>query len=100
VSAATLRHTYRSVTNGNNACWYAEVYTGATLIATYGSTAAPVGCNSSNTTWVTDSLPMPAVNTVARANALTVRLYFRGTASGSNRVTQHDLTEVSLTYAE
>ena len=100
VTGATLRHAYRSVTNGNNACWYAEAYSGGSLIATYGSSTTPIGCNSSSTTWVTDSVSMPAVNSVARANDLTVRLYFRGTANGQNRFTQHDLTEVSLSYVE
>ena len=101
VSGATLRHAYRSVTAGNNACWYAEVYSGGALIATHGSTATPIGCNTSNTTWVTNSVSIPAVNSVARANDLTVRMYFRGTAGGgSGRLTQHDMTEVSLTYVE
>jgi hypothetical protein len=102
VTGAILRHAYRSVTNGNNACWYAEAYSGGLLIGTYGNSAAPVGCNSSNTTWVTDSVPMSVdVNSVARANDLTVRLYFRGTAGGgSGRLTQHDFTELSLDYTE
>jgi hypothetical protein len=100
VTGATLRHAYRSVTAGNTACWYAEVYSGGSLIATYGSAATPVGCNSSSSAWATDSLSMPAVNSVARANDLTVRLYFRGSANGNNRGTQHDLTEMALTYVE
>ena len=101
VTGATFRHAYRSLTNGNNACWYAEVYSGGSLIATHGSSAAPIGCNSSNATWVTNAVSMPSVNSVARANDLTVRMYFRGTSGGgSGRVTQHDLTEVSLTYTE
>ena len=98
VSGATLRHSYRAAATGNNACWYAELYSGGTLLATYGSAAAPVGCNST-TTYATDSLSLPAVNTVARANALTVRLIFRG-SGGGNRRTDHDLTELSLSYTE
>jgi hypothetical protein len=100
VTGTTLRHRYRPVTSGNNACWYAEVYSGGALIGTHGSSLAPIGCNSSNTTWATDSVTLPAVNTPGRANDLTVRLYFRGSASGSGRRTEHDLTEVGLTYSE
>jgi hypothetical protein len=99
LTGATLRHAYRSLSTGNTACWHADVYSGAALIAAYGSAASPVGCNTT-TSAVTDSLAMPAVNTAARANDLTVRLYFRGTANGSNRRTRHDLTELSLTYSE
>ena len=98
VTGATLRHSYRPVISGNNACWYAEVYASGSLIATYGSSAAPLGCNS-GTAYVTDSLALPAVNTPARANNLSVRLLYRG-SGGGNRRTQHDLTELSLTYQE
>jgi hypothetical protein len=100
VTGATLRHAYRPVTNGNNACWYADVYSGGSLIATYGNSAAPIGCNSSSAAFVTDPVSMPIVNSVARANDLTVRIYFRGSGNGAGRATQHDLTEVSLTYVE
>jgi hypothetical protein len=99
VTGATLRHAYRSVSTGNTACWYADVYSAGALIATYGSSASPAGCNTT-TSVTTDSLPLPAVNTPGRANDLTVRLYFRGTANGSARRTRHDLTELALTYTE
>ncbi|HEX8741642.1 MAG TPA: hypothetical protein VF712_00775 [Thermoleophilaceae bacterium] len=97
VTAATLKHAYRPVVTGNTACWYAELYSAGALIATYGSSATPVGCNS-GPGFVTDSLPLTAVNTAARANDVTVRLIF--SASGGNRRTQHDLTELALTYVE
>lgn len=99
VTGATLRHAYRSVSTGNTACWYADVYSGGALIATYGSSTSPAGCNTT-TSVATDSLPLPAVNTPGRANDLTVRLYFRGSANGSARRTRHDLTELALTYTE
>jgi hypothetical protein len=100
VTGAVLRHAYRPTTNGNDACWYAEAYSGGALIGTYGSTAAPAGCSSSSASFKTDTVSMPAVNSVARANDLTVRLYFRGSANGQGRRTEHDLTEADLTYAE
>jgi hypothetical protein len=100
VSSATLRHAYRPAAAGNTACWYAEAYSGGSLIATYGSSATPVGCNSSATTYTTDSLPLPEVNTAARANDLTIRLYFRGSANGNGRRTQHDLTDLTIAYAD
>jgi hypothetical protein len=48
---------------------------------------------------VTQSVALPAVNTVARANDVTVRLIFRGSGAGEKR-TQHDLTELLVTYVE
>jgi hypothetical protein len=100
VTGATLRHAYRSETAGNTACWYAEVYSGGSLIGTAGSAASPAGCSSSSTAFVTDSAALSGVNSAARANDLTVRIYFRGSASGSHRGTVHDLTELALTYVE
>jgi hypothetical protein len=100
VTGAVLRHAYRPTTAGNNACWYAEVYSGGTLIGTHGNAAAPIGCNSSAAAYVTDPVSLSSVNSVARANDLTVRLYFRGTANGQGRRTEHDLTELDLTYVE
>ena len=99
VTGATLRHAYRPVANGNTACWYAEAYSGGALIGTYGSSAAPAGCSADNAAYATNSVTMPEVNSPARANDLTVRLYFRGSSNGNKR-TQHDLTDVSISYSE
>ena len=99
VTGAVLRHAYRPTANGNTACWYAEAYSGGALIGTYGSAAAPAGCNADNAVYATDSVSMPDVNSAVRANDLTVRLYFRGSSNGNKR-TQHDLTDVSISYYE
>ena len=49
IESATFKHTYLSSTNGSNVCHYFDVYSGAVLIGTHGSTAEPVSCNSSST---------------------------------------------------
>jgi hypothetical protein len=96
VTSATLRNYYRPTTSGRNACWYFEVYAGTTLIATHGSSSAPVSCNST-TTYTTDAVPMPSVNTPARANTLSVKAYYNISGTGT-RTTQHDLVTLSVTY--
>ena len=76
VTGATFRHDYRSATAGDTTCYYFEVYSGATLLATHGSAGAPVSCNSTSS-YVSDAIALPEVDTVAEANLLTVRLYVK-----------------------
>lgn len=97
VSGATFKHAYRAASNGSNTCWYFQAYSGSTLLATYGSPTQPISCNSSNSTWRTDTVSLtPAVGTAAQANNLNIRLYV-ATPAGSSR-SQHDLAELNLTY--
>ena len=96
VESATFKHTYLSTTSGSSVCHYFEVYSGAVLIGTHGSTAEPVSCNSSNTVWQTDSVPLPEVNSVAAANGLSIKLYAKRSKSGTSR---HDLAEVQIKYS-
>ena len=98
VTGATFRNYYRPTTSGRNACWYFEVYQGTTLIGTHGSSAAPVSCNST-TTYTTDSIALPEVNTVARANSVVVRAYYNISGTGT-RTTQHDLVTLGITYSQ
>ena len=67
ITSASFIHSYRSVTAGDNACWYFEVYNGATLIGTHGSAASPVSCNATGS-FVTDTVSVPEIDTVAEAN--------------------------------
>jgi hypothetical protein len=98
VTGATFENQYRPTTLPRTACWYAEVYAGTTLIKTAGSTASPISCNSTST-YTTDSVSIPEVNTPARANSLSVRIYYSVTGSGT-RTTQHDLVRLSVTYSQ
>ena len=98
VTGASLVHTYRSGRNNTAFCYYLEAYSGGNLIGSYGSTSSDISCNSSNTTWATDTVPMPEVNTVSRANDLVIRLYGKSTSSGG-RESEHDLVRVTFTYS-
>ncbi len=97
VTGAELTHTYRSGRSGTPFCYYLEAYVSGGLIGSYGSTSSDISCNSSNSTWTTDVVPMPEVDTVARANNLVIRLYGKSTSAGG-RESEHDRVHVTFTY--
>ena len=97
VTAADLQLRWRSGTNGSNACWYAEIYdSGNTLLATHGSSGSTISCNSSNTTFTTDTVTLSEVSTGTLANGLSAKLYFK--TSGSNAVV-FDQALLRVTYS-
>lgn len=96
--SATFKHSYKSNTSPDTTCWYFEVYNGATLLATHGSAATPVSCNST-ASFVTDTVSLPEVDSVAKANNVVIRIYAKNSdATTSNRKTQHDLATVKIDY--
>lgn len=97
VNSVTFKHAYRSATSGASACYYAEVYSGSTLIGTHGSSASPISCNSSSTAWQTDTVPLPEVTSVSAADNLVVKLYANRNSSGKS---QHDLAQLQLTFTK
>ena len=96
VTGATFKTAYRPSSSNRNACYYIEVYSGTTLIGTHGSTSTPVSCNSTST-YTTDSVPLPEINTPARANGASVKLYYWISGNGT-RTTDHDLGQLVVTY--
>lgn len=97
VQSVSFKHAYLSTSNGASVCYYFEVYSGASLIGTHGSTAAPVSCNSSTSVWQTDNVSLPEVTSVAAANGLSIKLYAKRSKSGTSR---HDLAEVQIKYSK
>jgi hypothetical protein len=95
--SASLQHTYASSTAAAQTCVYYEVYSGATLIGSHGSSTTPYSCS---TTTQTDTIALPEVNTVAAANNLSVRAYAdnNNTQNASKRKTTHDAATVTLNY--
>jgi YVTN family beta-propeller protein len=76
VTSATFRHLYRSATAGHTTCYYFEVYSGATLLATHGSAGTPLSCNAT-TSYASDAVALPEVDTVAEANTVSIKLFVR-----------------------
>lgn len=79
VTGATLTNVWRAsaaVTNGGTLCYYLETFNGATSLGTHGSAGSPQACTNSGTTFTTDTVSLPEVNTVAKANALVIKLYY------------------------
>jgi hypothetical protein len=94
ITSAQAQLAYKSVTGGDQTCWYFEVYNGATLIGTHGSSGTPVSCNST-ASYVTDSVPVPEVDTAAEANNVVLKVYMKN--SGSRKATV-DLVQLDVNY--
>jgi hypothetical protein len=95
ITSASFAHAYKPASAGDNACWYFEVYNGRTLIGTHGSAASPVSCNST-ANYVTDTVPVPEVDTVAEANNAVVKVYMK--ISTNKGKTLHDRLALSVNY--
>jgi hypothetical protein len=61
ISSPQVQFAYKSATGGDTTCWYFEVYDGATLIGTHGSSGTPVSCNAT-TGYVTNTVPRPTTS--------------------------------------
>ena len=94
ITSANLVYSYRPNTNGNNNCWYFATYNGTTLLATHGSPASPISCDSTSGSFTTDTVAIPEV-TPADLNNLAVRVYHRDSGSGRSRT---DLVRVDVDY--
>jgi hypothetical protein len=79
ITSATLTNVWRAsgnVTNGGTLCYYLESFNGTTSLATHGSGSSAQNCNASGTNNVSDSVSLPEVNTVTKANGLVIKLYY------------------------
>ncbi len=94
VTGATFIHSYKNVTAGDNICHYFEVYSSTTLLAAHGSTGTPVSCNAT-TSFVTDTVSIPEVNTVARANSVVIKDYVRDATAARKSLDDRDTLTVT-----
>jgi hypothetical protein len=95
VTGATFTHSYKAATAGDNICHYFEVYSNTTLLATHGSSGSPYSCNST-TSFRTDSVSIPEVNTDTEGNTVVIKDYVKD-ATGS-RKSIDDVDTLTLTY--
>jgi hypothetical protein len=94
ITNVQLQFGYKSATAGDTTCWYLEVYNGATLIGTHGSSASPVSCNAT-TAYVTDSVSIPELNTPAAANNVVLKIYMRNSGA---RTASIDVAQLDVNY--
>jgi len=96
ITSATFTHMYRSIDPGTccTASHWLEIYAGATLIGTRGSSTSPYSSNSGST-YVTDTVLLPEVDTVAEANSIVIKMYLRQLDSAQSL---HDLATVTINY--
>jgi hypothetical protein len=98
--SGSFTHSYRAMTSGTTTCYYFEVYSGTTLLATHGSAASPVSCNSSNTTFVTQTTPLPEVDTIAEGNNVVIKLYANDSGNtAAKRSTAHDAATLTVNFS-
>jgi hypothetical protein len=95
VTGVVLDHRYRSNTSGDTTCVYFEAYSGATLINTFGSSAAPLSCNAT-TSFTTDSTSLTNVDTPGEVNALLIKMYEKNSGA---RKSQEDQVKLTVTYS-
>ena len=95
VTSATFRHEYRSANPADTSCYYFEVWSGGSLLATHGSAGSPVSCNGTGS-YASDAIALPEVDTAAKADDLTVKLFVRNSGGGQ---TQHRLATLGVTYS-
>jgi fibronectin-binding autotransporter adhesin len=94
VHGATFTNTYRPDTSSETTCYYIAVYASGVQIATHGSSGSPISC-STGTSFHTDVISLPEVNTAARANALSIRLIIWSSGGGRS---QHSQANLSVDY--
>jgi hypothetical protein len=78
ISVSSMKFNFRLASAGGalsgNACFYFDVRSGGSVLATHGSYAAAVGC-STGTTQATFSTSIPEVTSADQVNGLVVRVY-------------------------
>jgi hypothetical protein len=67
---------------------------GGSLLATHGSAGSPVSCATG--AYASDAIALPEVDTTAKANDLTVKLFVRNSGGGQS---QHRLATLGVTYS-
>jgi hypothetical protein len=78
ISVSSMKFNFRLASAGGalsgNACFYFDVRSGGSVLATHGSYASAVGC-STGTTQATFSTSIPEVTSADQVNGLVVRVY-------------------------
>jgi hypothetical protein len=79
VTSVTFTHVWHpsaAITNGGTMCNYLETFNGATSLLVHGGNTpgTAVSCDAT-TAWQTDSVPLAEVNTPAKANSLSIKVY-------------------------
>lgn len=91
VTAASFIFSFRPTVNGNNQCYYFDVLQGATLLATHGSSASPIACDST-TTFLTTTTSLPEVSSAAIADNLIIKVYMSDSGAGTGQVNRMNVS--------
>jgi hypothetical protein len=95
ISSATLTLALRPSSAASTLCVYLEVYAGATLIGTHGSSSSPAICTTGSSNGVL-SVPLAELATAGQANTTQIRVYGRSSPAGRSLFDQANL---AVTYS-
>ena len=98
IQSVSLTNVFRSDTSGRPVCNYVETFAGASSIGVHNIAGSDRVCSPSNVVDVTDTINLPEVDTVAEANSLSARIYYRRT--GNATTTRTDQVRLSITYVK
>ncbi len=96
ISSVTLNNTWGGKVTGSTWSMFFEVYDGATLLASHGSTSSPASTRT-GTALSTDTISLTEVNSVAHANNIVIKFYIWTSAGGSAQ-TVHDQISLTINY--
>jgi len=101
IESVSFLHRYQ-VSGASTLCYYLDAISGGSSIGTVpspapGPSGTGISCATGTATWTDESIPLPMVNTVARANGLVLRLFYRMTAGGGQK-SREDYAALKITY--
>ncbi len=97
LEAVSFVHTWQSI-NASTVCYYLDVFSGGSSIGTVPASPADLSCATGTASWVTDTIPLPMVDTPAEINGgVQVRIVYR-TSNGGATKAREDYTGLSIVY--
>ena len=98
IDSVTFLHRYQAG-SGSTVCFYLDVIASSGSLGTVPSPPGTNGasCATDTKTWVNDAIPLPMVDTAAKANGLVLRLVYR-TAAGGGTKSREDYAALRITY--
>jgi hypothetical protein len=102
ISVSSMQFNFRLASAGGggsgNGCFYFDVRSGGSVLATHGSYASPVGC-STGTTQATFSTSIPEATSTDQVNGLVIRVYPWETGGTTRKVNVDMATLTGATYS-
>jgi hypothetical protein len=98
IESVSLVHRWQSG-SGSTLCYYVDLFVGGSSIGTAPSPPGTDGaaCFAGTGSWQTDTVPLPAIDTVSELDDLNLHLVYR-TKTGGGTKPRHDYVGLQVTY--